>query len=177
MPLDIGVGILLALGLHEIGGVPLTPLFVLVGIGAALFPDIDLITALFGKWRHREVTHYPLLYIPCIAIGYFLFPAPYVTLVALGILAHLIHDTVGIGWGVTWLGPFSSRRFLFFPEKKRRESMGISASWIPEEKPEYEHAGSHWTWIRDFYFRPNPLAYIEYGTLLVALLILASYIW
>lgn len=180
MPLDIGVGILLALGIAELFSVPLTPLFVLCGIAAALLPDIDIVTAAFGKWRHRELTHYPLLYVPLAVLAFALLPFPYALLLSLGVLAHFMHDTIGIGWGIAWLWPFSGRKLLIFPERARRRVLGTFVTWMPHDEVRirtqpYEGASSNW--VRDFYFRLNTLAYIEYGVLIVALLTLATYIW
>ncbi len=180
MPLDIGVGILLAAGIAEVFGVPLTPVLVVFGIVAALFPDIDIVTAAFGRWRHREITHYPLLYVPVCAAAFFFLPLPYAVLLTLGIAAHFVHDTIGIGWGIAWLWPFSRRKFLLFPEQARRRVLGRVVTWLPGDEVrlrslQYEGASS--TWVRDFYFRPNLLAYVEYGVLLVAGLVLLTYIW
>jgi hypothetical protein len=177
MPLDIGVGVLLALGVAEYFGIPASPWLIAFGIAAALLPDIDVLTILLTKrWHHRTYTHYPLLWLPMCALAFVLLPLPYATLLTLGVYAHLIHDTFGIGWwGIAWLWPFSRRRFLFFPEKERRESVGVIASWVPEEEPPVSDAKASLGWIKHYYLRPNMLAYIEYGTLLIALAVLATY--
>ncbi len=177
MPLDIGMGILLALGVSEALGIPPTLLMVVFGIAAALLPDIDIVTAAFGRWRHREVTHYPLLYIPVFALGFFFLSFPLALLLMLGVLAHLIHDTIGTGWGIAWLWPFTPRRFLILPDGERRRVMGTFATWLPREKPEYAHSGTNSGWIRNLYGRPNPVSLIEYGLLVLALIVLATVIW
>lgn len=153
MPLDIGVGILLSLGVAEYFGVEATPLFILLGIACALLPDIDIITIpLLGKWYHRTHTHFPIVYIP-LAVLAFVFLAPaYAVLFTLGVYAHLIHDTIGIGHGIAWLWPFSNRKFLVLAPKDP----------IPTNS----------NWVRHYYFRPNLLAYIEYGVLLISLIAL-----
>ncbi|CAN5751626.1 hypothetical protein BH11PAT2_BH11PAT2_01710 [soil metagenome] len=175
MPLDIGIGIVLSLGVAEIFHVPASALFILFGIGSALLPDIDIVTMLFGSWKHRTHTHYPIVYIP-LAVLVFIFLGPaYGVLFMLGVYAHLIHDTFGIGWGIAWLWPFSQRKFLLFPDGARRKTLGTVASWLPEEEPSLKATGSNSNWVRDFYFRPNLLAYIEYGTLFVALVGLFLY--
>ncbi|MDB5189988.1 MAG: hypothetical protein JWN49_314 [Parcubacteria group bacterium] len=175
MPLDIGVGILLSLGVAELFHVPATIGFILLGIGCALLPDVDIITMLFGSWKHRTHTHYPITYIPVSIIIFALFGPIYGLLFTLAVYAHLIHDTIGIGWGIAWLWPFSSRKFLFFPDDARRKTLGTFATWTPEEEPAIKAEGSNSNWVRDFYFRPNFLAYIEYGTLLIALAALFLY--
>lgn len=180
MPLDIGIGILLALGVHEHFGALLTPVLVLFGIAATLLPDIDIFTMAFGEWKHRGITHRPIVYLPLCFLAFVFLPLPYAVLLALGIYAHFIHDTIGIGWGIAWLWPFSGRKFLVFPDRARRKVLGAFVTWLPDEEQRirtqpYSGAGTHW--VRDFYFRPTALSYIEYGMLLIALVTLATYIW
>lgn len=177
MPLDIGVGILLSLGIAEWFDVPVTPLLVCFGIAAALLPDIDIVTALFGQWKHRTATHFPITYIPLSLGVFFLLGPVYGTLFTLGVYAHLVHDTFGIGWGIAWLWPFSRRKFLLFPEHDRRAALGIVATWTPEQEESLKASDAGSSWVREFYLRPNPIAYIEYGVLLLALCILFLYVY
>jgi hypothetical protein len=177
MPLDIALGILLSLGVAEYFSIEATPLLIAFGIAAALLPDIDIITIpLLGKWYHRTYTHYPLLYLPLIVLSFLLFPTPYAVLFTLCILMHFIHDSIGIGWwGIAWLWPFSQRRFLFFPEKERRDQLGGKNSWIPEEEPPPRDPIDQGRWIAHFYLRPSKVAVIEYGVLLLSLIVLILY--
>lgn len=178
MPLDIGVGILLALGAAELFGIPATPALIAFGVAAALLPDIDILTIpLFGKWYHRTYTHYPIFYVPLIFFVYIVLGPVYATLFAFAVYAHLIHDTFGIGWGIAWLWPFSPRKFLLFPEKERALVLGTFATWMPEEEGELRKNQHRTDWIRYYYFRPNTLAYIEYGVLFTALVIVFLYFW
>lgn len=156
MPLDIGVGILFSLGIATWFGIPLTPLLVAFGIAAALLPDIDIITKLWGPWRHRGVTHWPIIYVPLALAVWMILGAIYGTLFALAAFAHFVHDTFGIGNGVAWGAPFSQRRYLYFKARTRTNSSG--------------------NWVTDYYFRPNPLAYIEYGVLIIAVAALVLYV-
>jgi len=175
MPLDIGVGIVLALLVHIFLHTEFSGWLVLAGIAAALLPDIDVLTALFGKWKHREFTHYPLPYIPLLVILFFIVPVPYAVLFSLGILWHFIHDTIGTGWGISWFWPFTDRRFLLFPYKRRKE-MGMLATWLPREHPEWAHHGPH-TWVRDLYLRANVVSILEFGLLCIAVVTLIIYVW
>jgi hypothetical protein len=175
MPLDIAIGIFLAIAASSWFHIPLTGFFACVAIAAALLPDIDIVTALSGRWRHRGITHYPLAYVPLCAAAFLLAPLPYALIFTLGVYLHLVHDTVGTGWGIAWLWPFSSRRFLLLPYKRSKD-MGTVSTWLPEEKPERAHTGAH-TWVRDIYFRPSLIALIEYGALLLALFTLGLYLW
>ena len=157
MPLDIGVGILLSLGVAEYFGIEATPLLIAFGIACTLLPDIDILTIpLFGKWHHRTHTHYPIAYLPLVVLAFVFLDPAYAALFTLAVYAHLIHDTFGIGWGIAWLWPFSRRKFLFYAARET----------IPDDS----------NWVRHYYFRPNLLAYIEYGVLLVALIALARHL-
>ena len=165
MPFDIGVGIFISLTVSRIFGVSLTPMLILICISAALLPDIDLVTVLWGRWRHRELTHYPIVYGPLIFFIHVLAGPLYATIAFLGVFIHLIHDTVGIGWGVSWFWPLTNRRFLFFPEKGRRTRYGWFMTWLPENQYKIIEEPSSQHWIVRYYLRPNTLGAIEYGFL------------
>jgi len=174
MPLDIGVGILLSLGVSALFGTHATWPIIVFGTCSTLLPDIDIATALFGKWKHRTATHYPLTYIPLVLLAGLLLGPFYAALFAAGVFAHFIHDTVGTGWGISWLWPITSRRFLFLPYGRRAE-MGVFATWLPEQKPEWTHHGPH-TWVRTTYFRLSIVSIIEYAAFLIAAVALWRYL-
>jgi hypothetical protein len=175
MPLDIGVGILLSLFILHTFAAALTPQLLLLSIIAALLPDIDIVTKVWGQWQHRKLTHYPAVYLPLVLIVYLLFGTSYATLLFLGVFLHLVHDTVGIGWGVSWLWPFTKRRFLFFPEKGRRKRYGWFMSWLPENQKNIIEDQAEHNWVVAYYLRPSVLGAIEYGFLLVSILFLFFY--
>lgn len=176
MPLDIGVGILVALGVAHLSGVEATPALVIFGIAAALLPDIDILTLPFlGKWFHRTHTHFPITYVPLALLAYLVLDPVYATVFTICVFAHLVHDTFGIGWGIAWLWPFSGRKFLFFPSDGRGKEYGIWATWTPQEESRIQGRYENHSWVRHYYFRPNTLAYIEYGVLLVAVAALFAY--
>jgi hypothetical protein len=158
MFMDIGFGILLSIGASLVFDAPLTPALLALGIISALLPDIDMlwfgIGRLLGSGRqdHRSFTHYPLLYIPAVGILYAFFGGLVASVVAAGVALHLIHDTTGLGWGIAWLAPFSYHKYRLLP--------------VP--------AGDG-RWIRNYYLRPGIIAYLEYGTLLIALCCLYLY--
>jgi len=121
MPFDIGIGILLGLWLG-----PEHSVLMHAAIGALLvvLPDLDVVLFYFLRWTkifnlhkrlrdHRELFHYPLIYI---TLGSLLLWAISPSLVALFIaasLAQFLHDSFGIGWGIPWLYPFSKKYFKF----------------------------------------------------------------
>lgn len=169
MPLDIGVGIVASLGVAHWFGVESTGLFIAVGIVFALLPDIDMLPIFWRtQYDHRSWLHYPVLYVALTAAVYVFFGSVYAALFAVCTLAHLVHDTIGIGWGVAWLGPFSKRKFLF-PEKGRRRRYGFFMTWTPEEEVQMAGEFHNPAWVSHYYFRPNAIAFVEYGALLLAL--------
>lgn len=176
MPLDIAVGIVGTLAMAYGFGTEASPLLLVFGVAAALLPDIDILPGLRRSVHdHRSFTHYPALYVPVTLVMYVLLGPLYAAVFALCVYAHLIHDTIGIGWGVAWLWPLSRRRFLF-PEKGRRQRHGLLMSWTPEEEAALaaDHHDPHW--VKHFYLRPNPIAYVEYSALLVGIVALVWYL-
>ena len=177
MPLDIGVGILAALGVAQLFGFEATPLFIAAGIVFALLPDIDVLPAkLSGNLSiHRTYTHYPIFYLVGFVLMWVLGFPEWATLLLVGGLLHLVHDTIGLGWGIRWFWPFSERKFRFFPDKDGKITSQFFMTWLPHEEAALirEHHNPHW--VRDFYFRPNIVAYVEYGVLIISLLVLYAY--
>lgn len=179
MFLDIGIGILSSLGIAHAFSVEVTWMWVLVGIIFAVLPDMDIIPYAIKKFSlsrkitdHRSYTHYPIVYIPLTIFVYMGFGLPYATLFFVCIFFHLIHDTLWLGWGVAWGAPFSTRRYKFFPDKDGKITTQFLLSWDEDEEEEIykEYHNPHW--IRDFYFRPNLVAYVEYSVFLFSLSIL-----
>ncbi len=176
MPLDIGVGILLSLGVAHYFGIHASLLFIGLGILFALLPDIDILPFFWPtNYNHRSFMHYPLLYIPIALLVFYFFGTIYSTLFVLGVFSHMVHDTIGIGWGIAWLAPFSPRKFLF-PEVGRRKQHGFFMTWLPQEEKVMANQYHDPTWVKTYYFTPNPIAYVEYGVLLVALGFLYMYL-
>lgn len=172
MPLDIGVGILLSLyTAHAFGLEPSAPL-IFFGIAAALLPDIDAVTMLWGKWKHRQLTHYPLFWLPWAVAVYLLLGPAYAFLFFTAVYAHLVHDTFGLGWGISWLWPLTKRRFLILPEQARRKHYGPFMTFMPEEIPTIREEPTKHGWIVQYYLRPSILGAIEYGVLLLGLVAL-----
>jgi hypothetical protein len=178
MFLDIGAGILLSIFVGTIFNIDISPLWILLGVIFALLPDIDMVSY-FIKTRvlkksvndHRSFTHYPIMYIPIIIATYFIFGAPYSLLLALCVYFHFIHDTFWLGWGISWFWPATSRKFKFFPDKHGEISSQVLMTWTKEEEAGLFEKYHNPNWIKDFYFRPNIVAYVEYSVFLVAMLL------
>ncbi len=179
MLLDIGVGILFALGLAPLLHVEHTFMWILAGVVFALLPDVDALVNLVAhrglghEHKHRDLCHLPLLYIP---IGVLiLFPISYAltTLFVLCSLAHFLHDSIGIGWGVQWLSPINTDHFSFLYLYQPPGKPALPRKWFYR----FAHAdidrldrqyGDH-DWIRHIYIELHPYAIVEALVFLVAL--------
>ena len=111
---------------------------------------------------------------PLAILVWFVCGAMYATLFSLCILAHLIHDSIGIGWGVAWLAPFSMRKILF-PERGRRREYGWFMTWLLAEEAAMARKWHDPHWIKNWYFRPKFLTGVEYATLAVSIIMLFVY--
>ncbi len=119
MFLDIAIGIFAGIAAAVIGGdMAQLPWFVLGGIAFALLPDVDFVVhrAVWRRGAHFDYMHRYLLHkpLPYVLIGTALVwwisggSMVWCALFALTSLWHFAHDTVGVGFGVQWLWPFSS---------------------------------------------------------------------
>ena len=162
----------------------LTFTLVFAGIAFALLPDIDFFIEFFkhgsvgGKVirEHRELTHFPIIYIPVAIFIYLIFGAMWTAMFSLAIFAHFLHDSIGIGWGIKWFWPFSKKAYKFFSEKDGRFSSRLIISWSPEELTEVAANHGDPNWIRNIYLRPTPISVIEFSFFVISLIILYLYI-
>ena len=183
MFLDIGIGILLSIWTSWFFHADLTFALVLAGVIFALLPDIDFFVELIkhgsvgGKIirEHRELTHFPIIYIPIAILIFILYGVMWVMLFSLALFAHFLHDSVGIGWGIRWFWPFSKKAYKLFSEKDGRFSSRLIISWSPLEliKVVADHGDPNW--IRNIYFRLTPISVIEFSFLIISLIILYLY--
>jgi len=184
MFLDIGIGILLSIWTSWFFHVDLMFTLILMGIIFALLPDIDFFIELIkhdsvgGKVirEHRELTHFPIIYIPVAILVYPIFGAMWVALFSLAILAHFLHDSVGIGWGIKWFWPLSKKAYKFFSEKDGKFSRRLVVSWRPEELTKVAADYGDPNWIRNIYLQFTPIAIIEFSFFAISLLILSLYL-
>jgi len=185
MFLDIGLGIFIAIGANIFFQLPLSVGLVLFVIVSALLPDIDVLLGLFcGKknpmshatgpeiFGHRMITHYPIIYIPIAILIFLFFGAAYGIIFSVAILAHLLHDSVGIGWGVKWLWPLSQKNFKFFTDKQNETSWNFLVSWTPAE---LQDAMAHYgkpDWFKQYYLQLSLINVIEFSVFLAACILL-----
>lgn len=146
-----------------------------VSVCFVLLPDIDVVSPFLKKvfqgknvYNHRTFLHYPIVH-AVIGIAITLFSPLYGVLYIVNTTLHFVHDTFFLGWGVVWLWPFKETRYKCFPD---RDGKITNISFISWEKKDDEALMKRYHnphWIRDFYFRPNIVAYIEYITFICAL--------
>ena len=183
MFLDIAVGIFLAAGVSWVFAEPLTWQIIAATALLALFPDIDFWVEFLrhgsvgGKAirEHRELLHYPLSYIPPLAVVFYFAGAFWGTLAILALVWHFLHDSVGAGWGIRWFWPFSKRPYKFFSEKDGAFSSRFIVSWNDAELRQIVAEHGDPNWMRNIYLRPSPTLIIELAVLFTAFAFLFLY--
>lgn len=184
MFLDIGVGILLSIWTSWFFEVDLTFQLLFLAIIFSLLPDIDFFVEFFKHGsvggrvirEHRELIHFPLLYIPVILIVFLFFGTMWASLLGLSLLAHFLHDSFGIGWGIKWLWPFSKRTYKFFSEKNGKLSSRVLMSWDQKELAETVSEHGDPNWIKNIYLRPSLINILECLSCIGALIVLYFYL-
>lgn len=190
--MDIGLALIAAVLAHTLFGLPLAPHLIVVCLIFILVVDIDCLLRItkhgwvpgFGH-EHRDILHWPLVYVPVgsIVVGY-LAGWQFGTLFFTLSLAHFIHDSIGTGWGVAWLRPFSRRYYKFLSLQHGDASFTLKnfvASWTPDEQHEAASKYGNPNWIRDMYIYPieryRKMLVVEVIVLVGGLALLASYLW
>lgn len=160
---DVFGGMVIALVLSKFYVIKLTFFIFLLAAIFCLLPDIDLIIWLkkhrwrIDKWthEHRDILHYPILYLTSGSLLiWWLANQFYGVLFFSCSLIHFLHDSVGIGWGIRWLFPFSKRNYKFFTRKHLGEKRRLIVSWNPAElKIEVEKRGQDdWFKNKKYYY-------------------------
>ena len=178
MFLDIGFGILIALGAIELGGITPSLWLFVFSITVCLLPDFDVFLHMRkGRdmggeaYSHRSHFHYPLVYIPLGTILISVISLPYGLIFFFGSLLHFVHDSIGIGWGVQWLAPFNKDHFAFFYHYDIYRH-DLPKKWIyrwsPEEVPVVADQYGDKDWIRNIYFKWHPYAIVEFLVFVLA---------
>lgn len=184
MPLDIGIGIFAAIIVSKLFTVELNPLLVGLGIGFALLPDMDFLYALarngHGDHRaiskHRDLVHYPLIYLPLGALLALPFGPEWSLLFLLASAGHFVHDSIGIGWGIPWLWPFTNKNYSFIykysPVYHRTNPRKFLYIWERERIDELIDEYGDPDWFRNIYVRLHPFFIAEILFFVVALIAL-----
>ena len=181
MPLDIGIGIFSAIIVGKLFGVELTPLLVGAGIVLANLPDLDGVYTFLRNGndfkavsKHRELIHYPLIYLPVGALAALPFGAEWSVLFLLASFGHFVHDSIGIGWGIPWLWPFTNKNYTFIyryspPGKKLPQR--LIHRWERDRLDELIDEYGDPDWLKNIYFRLHPFFVAEIAFFAAALLV------
>lgn len=182
---DIGLGIFVALIAAKLFGTELTSQLIGMSVLLALLPDADFLVhavahrKVGGKYAHthRDLFHYPLLY--CMAGGLIaaLFGGMWFLVFIAASLAHFVHDSMGIGWGIKWAYPFSRKTYKLFSTKEGDLAMGAYAAWTEKELGKVAEEKGNEHWIRDIYFRWHPIGVIEDIIFISAIITLLYFIY
>lgn len=184
---DVAGGIFAAIFAGWIFGTPLTYGVLAAGIAFAFLPDIDYLVHLArggtsrNAHRHREMLHYPLLFIPAGALLFSFYGMEWAFLFGFSAFLHFLHDSIGIGWGVQWLYPFSKDHYTFFyryqPRHKERlpRQFAPMLVWKHEEIDMLAAKYGDENWIRNIYLYWHPYAIVEFVVLVIALAALYVY--
>ena len=186
MFLDAGIGILMAILISATFQVKLTVFLIVIGILFALGPDLDFLLLYLQKhnhrddYKHRDIIHFPLLYLPIGTILIFLlFGKIWASLFFIASFLHFIHDSISIGWGIKWLFPFSRKNIAFFHLYSRKLKYGlIKPIHIFNEKElplvVAEHGDADW--VKNIYYKWHPIAIIEFLVFVISLIVLYFYV-
>jgi len=186
MPLDIAVGIFLAMGMSRFFHHPLTPVVLAAGVLFALLPDADYLLHLArgrsskNAHLHRDTLHLPLVFIPISLFILYLFGPEWMFLFGLGSLAHFLYDSIGIGWGVQWLWPFRDNHYSFLysyrpPHRTEYMPRKLFYSWPHRDIAALAARYGDPDWIKNIYFKFHPFALVEYAALAAAVIALLLY--
>lgn len=182
---DIGLGILAALGVEWALGLPFSWFHVGVGIVFAFLLDADVLVDK-DLWRdgyvatheespsdHRELLHKPLLWLAAFGASAFILPPDLVLIAGSATFLHFVHDSMGTGFGIMWLWPFSMRSYKFFAAKDDPLTFkNFMISWSKEELPEVIRKHGMKEWIPRFYLRLTWISGLEYAVFLLGVSLL-----
>jgi len=165
MQADIGLGFLIAVFVSHFFHFEPSMLFIVFCVCAALLPDIDFIAELLihkdiaGKEIrvHREMLHYPITYIPLIILAYLIVGPQWGIALGLGILTHFLHDSIGIGFGIAWIWPFSKRNYKFFAAPNGYISWNLLQSWAHSDLGKLARDWGIDDWVTKVYIKPFPI--------------------
>lgn len=179
MPLDIGIGLILGVLLSSLSGISYTTSLV-IGVIACLLPDLDFIWpnirgSYSYKKSHRDGLHYPLLFIPIVAVLGSVVD-PYIGLaLGIGSLLHFVHDSIGVGWGVKWLFPIDNKSYAFLYRAGLEAEKGMPKKlvyvWTDEQRDKDMNKYADPKWIKHIYLQPHPYGIFEYIVLVVGVIV------
>jgi hypothetical protein len=177
MPLDIGLGILIPITLSKIFGFELTNSFIYFGILFSLLPDIDFLLFKMlklsgGDHKHREILHFPILYIILGSILVYIFNQNLILLFIICSLFHFLHDSIGIGWGIQWFAPFNMNHYQFLYTANKGMDRSLVYTYKPEELDKISEKYGDKDWFRNIYLKFHPYSLFELFVFIISLIVL-----
>jgi len=189
MFLDIAIGIYVAAFLGRMLGFGPDAWFFIGGILMTVLPDSDFLYYFLKRKKdrdriddcsHRDYIHYPLIYLPLGTFIFYLFGGnEWALLFFFCSFLHFIHDSIGIGWGIKWLYPFSTNNFGFFylySRKGNRSPKRILFSINKEQMGHYVREYGDKDWFKNIYLKLHPIAVVEYTVFVSSIIFLLFYI-
>lgn len=183
MFMDVGLSLIYSVVVSHIFNVNLTMTVVLLSIAFGLLPDFDMSVEIFqdGAFRgkrdkfHRKITHFPILYIPIVPVVFYKYGHFWGYLFTLNLISHFLHDTIGTGWGLKWLWPFSKRNFKIFSNPVHGHlDKKFLVSWDPKAlKISMENYGDT-EWFRNLYLTFSNVLLFELLVLGIGLVVLLT---
>ncbi|MEK7090036.1 MAG: metal-dependent hydrolase, partial [Patescibacteria group bacterium] len=141
--------------------------FIIAPLIGAL-PDLDAFSQLFSEKKiddaHHSFMHWPPLMIAIGFFGGFLFSPFWGTAIAFSWLAHYVHDSCCLDFGLKWLWPFTNNQYHFFGNKPLGKKSGfrIVHIYVPTEleglKDQFIELEP---WLKEVYYRPTLYSGIE----------------
>ncbi len=186
MFLDIGIGILTSIFVSHFFNIEISIWIVIFSISFALLPDLDFLYFYPKKhdtkydYKHRDIIHYPLLYLPIgTLIFWIIFGKVWGIAFFIASLFHFIHDSIGIGWGIKWLYPFSRDNHSFFylyAKDGQRGWRKLIFIFKEKELPGIVAKYGDPNWVKNIYFKWHPIAIFELAFFILSLIILLIYV-
>lgn len=159
MPLDIGFGLLLGLAHTFVtGGYPAWQPLAL-GVLFALLPDLDFLIQAARRrsfahvdHTHRDTLHHPIPYLVLGSALVWLLMPQYLALFIATSLVHFLHDSIGVGYGIPWLSPFSQRYGKLFCNHRGDFSWTSCVWWKRSERDVVIAQRHDPDWVRNHYY-------------------------
>lgn len=186
MFLDLGAGIIIAILTSHFANVELSFTLVFFSVFFTIIPDMDFLYFYPKRHdtkydhKHRDIIHYPLLYLPMGTILFwFLLGEIWALVFFAASFFHFFHDSIGIGWGIKWLYPFSKNNysFLYLYSRKIKKGLRRPIFVFTEKKlPDMVREHGDPDWVRNIYYKWHPIAIFEFGGFVFSLILLYLYL-
>lgn len=181
---DIGIGIFVSIFVGYFFGVDVSIWLVLFSITFAVLPDADFLYFYPKKhdtkydYKHRDIIHYPLIYLPVgTIIISIIFGKIWVLAFLLASFGHFLHDSIGIGWGIKWLYPFTrdNYSFLYLYAKEGKGWRKPIFIFREKELPGIVQKYGDSNWVKNIYFKWHPIAIVEFAVFIISIIVLYFY--